>query len=96
VARFGPIRGICVPTDFDLQVLESRSVVGFEQIIQNLAALRFRIVDEESRRRSGADPSNSFKYSSFSRAIYLDVSFLEWILAGYERCEYKRECEYEG
>jgi hypothetical protein len=75
-------------------MLEGRSEVWFEQIIQYLAALRFRVIDQQPRRRSGADPPDAFKSPSFSGTVDFDLRFLQGLLAGQRGKEYSQYGEY--
>jgi len=53
-AWLGAVGGVDIGADFDLEMLERSAVVRLEKIVENLAALRFWIVDEQTRGSSGA------------------------------------------
>ncbi len=54
VAGLGPVGGVHVRTDLDLEDLHAGTVVGLEKIVENLAPLRLGIVDEQARVASAA------------------------------------------
>ena len=49
VAGLGPVGGVHVGADLDLEDLHAGAVVGLEEIVENLAALRLGIIDEQAR-----------------------------------------------
>ena len=50
-------------------MLQGRAVSGFEQVIENLAALRFGVVDQQARRGAGTGGSKSVENSALARPI---------------------------
>jgi hypothetical protein len=76
------VGGVGVTSHFNLQVLKGCTVIRFEEVVQNLASLRLRVIDQQPRRGSGADPTYPLKNSAFSRAIDFDFGFLKRLLAG--------------
>jgi hypothetical protein len=77
------VGGVGVAAHFNLEVLKGCSVVRFEQIVQDLAPLRFGIVDQQPGGGSGADPSDPLENSTAPGTIDFDFRFLDWLLAGY-------------
>ena len=47
VARFGAIGRVHIRANLDFENLHARAVVRLEQIVQNLAAVGFRVVDQQ-------------------------------------------------
>ena len=47
--KFDAVGGIDFPADFHLQMLEAGAKVRFEQIIEHLTPLPFRIFDQQPR-----------------------------------------------
>jgi len=76
------VSGVGVAADFNLEVLKGSSVVRFEQVVQDLAPLRFGVVDQQPRGGSGADPSDPLENSTAPGTIDFDFGFLDWPLAG--------------
>ena len=70
---FRAIGGVLVAADFDLQMLDVGAVVGFKEIVQDLAALGLRIVDQQSRRRAGADRAQPLVNPAAARTGQGDV-----------------------
>ena len=49
VAGLGPVGGVHVGPDLDLEDLDAGAVVGLEEVVEGLAALRLGIVDQQAR-----------------------------------------------
>jgi hypothetical protein len=96
VAWFGAVGGIGVAPHFNFQVLQRRAVIGLKQVIQNLAALRFRVVDQQSRRGPGADSADPLKDPSLAVPIDFDCRLLGWLLAGRKANKYGSQRKEQG
>ena len=79
VRRFGPLGGVPVAALFDVKRLHGGGKLRFEEDVENLAALRLRIILEQHRGgTSAADSANAFKY--LSRGAAIKGQYLAWTL----------------
>jgi hypothetical protein len=72
VARLGAVGGVYVRADLDLKVLQGSAIAGFEEVIEDLAALRLRIVIQETGRSPGAQRAKAIEDAAFALGVYDD------------------------
>jgi len=66
VRRLGAVGRLRVAADLDLEDLQRRAVVGLEEVVEDLRALRFNVVDELLRGEGGIEGGGEGSSSSSS------------------------------
>jgi hypothetical protein len=61
-----------VAADLHLEMLKAGAVVRLEEVIEDLAAIGLRVIDEQARRRAGAEAPDALEDGSFLGAIERD------------------------
>jgi len=62
--RLGAIGGIYLAANLNLEMLQRRAVAGLEKVIENLAPLWLRVVNEQAGRRARTDRAQAVKRAS--------------------------------
>ncbi len=65
VAWLRTVGGVDVTPDFDLQVVQAGAESGLKEVVENLGALRFRVVVKQARGRAGAECPDAFEQTAF-------------------------------
>ena len=76
MAGLGAVGGVDICTQLNLEKLQRRAVSRLEQVVENLAPLRLGLVNQQSRRSTGADRSNAVKDPAWAIAIEHDAYLL--------------------
>src|SRR5215831_18884398 len=71
--RLGAAGRVHVPADFDLQVLQRGAVSRLEEQIENLAALRLGVVDQQLRGRTCAQGADALKGPAKPVRVEVDI-----------------------
>jgi hypothetical protein len=69
VARLGALDRVAVAADLDIELLYPGAEVRFEQVVENLRALRLDVIVEQHRRSAAAHGADSFVLFSRVRAV---------------------------
>ncbi len=70
VGGFGALGRVGVAADFNLENLQRSAIIGLEQIVQNLAALRFWVIDQQARSAAAAaDRAHAVKLQPGARSV---------------------------
>ncbi len=72
VGGFAAASGILATADLDLQMLEAGAEARLEEIIEDLAALRFRVVGKQPRGRARTDGPDTLEHAAGRRRIKRD------------------------
>src|SRR5690606_3094741 len=65
MARFGARGGIHIPADLYFQMLQGCTETGSKKIIQDIAAVRFRIVYKQPGRTASTHRHHAFEHATF-------------------------------
>jgi hypothetical protein len=73
VAGLRPAGGVGVAADLDLQYLQRGAVAGLEQVVEDLTALRLRVVDQQATvAPTAADRADAVERAAAGRAVDRD------------------------